>query len=150
MDRKEFLKSLGASAAFAITFSCLGGCSTPVDDNIFTNSENPQNPEIPTTGNALLSINLSDASSSVLKTNGGYLIKNQILVARDLNGNYIAATHICSHDNLKQMVFRKGEYYCTAHGARFDLSGKGLNSKGRRGLKIYKTSVKGNILTVTA
>jgi len=26
MERKEFLKSIGTGAAFAVTFGCLGGC----------------------------------------------------------------------------------------------------------------------------
>jgi nitrite reductase/ring-hydroxylating ferredoxin subunit len=150
MNRKEFLKSLGVSAAFAITYSCLGSCSTPVDDMFLENAQTPQTPQIPQTSSSLLKIDLSDPASNSLKNNGGYLIKNNILVAKNLNGNYVAATVFCSHENLKQMVFRNGEYYCTAHGARFDLVGKGLNSKGSRGLKIYKTSVSGNILTITA
>ncbi|PQJ76043.1 Rieske 2Fe-2S domain-containing protein [Polaribacter gangjinensis] len=147
MNRKEFLKSIGVSAAFAITYSCLGGCSTPVDD-IFL--ETPQSPQTPQTSSSLLKIDLSDPASISLKNNGGYLIKNNILVAKNLNGNYVAATVVCSHDNLKRLIFKNGEYYCTAHGARFDVFGKGLNSKASRGIKIYKTSVSENILTVLA
>jgi hypothetical protein len=32
MERKEFLRSLGAGAAFALTFPCLQGCSKDEDN----------------------------------------------------------------------------------------------------------------------
>ena len=94
MNRKDFLKSIGAGAAFAITFSCLGGCTNDNGD-IFL-EEIALEPD-PVTG-VLLKIDLTDASSSPLKNNGGYLIKNNILVAKDLSGNYVSATVRCSHE----------------------------------------------------
>lgn len=38
MERKEFLRTLGAGAAFAITFPCLGSCSkdNEVEGDILT------------------------------------------------------------------------------------------------------------------
>ena len=144
MNRKEFLKTLGAGAAFAITFSCLGGCTNDNGD-IF-----PEDIAIepdPDTG-ALLTIDLTDTASNPLKKNGGYLIKNRIVVAKDLNGNYVAATVRCSHEPRDKVTFRNNEYYCTEHGARFDLAGKGLNNDGKNGLKIYRTSLDGNTLSV--
>jgi nitrite reductase/ring-hydroxylating ferredoxin subunit len=143
MERKEFLKSIGSAAAFAITFSCLGGCSQAED---FTA------PEViipdPVTG-ALLTIDLSAASSNSLKSNGGYLIKSNIVVAKNTSGNYVAATVVCSHEQKKEVIFRSNEFYCTAHGARFDLNGNGLNTDGKNGLTIYKTSLDGTILSIT-
>ncbi len=169
MERKEFLKSIGAGAAFALTFSCLGGClreeldplaqtnpdgSTPVtpDPNAempTTTTPGTPTPTTPST-NVLLTVDLTTAGAAKLKSNGGYIIKNNIVVAKNLNGEYVAATLICSHDLLKQIVFKNDEYYCTAHAARFDQSGKGLNSKGKKGLKIYGTSVNGSILSIIA
>jgi len=143
MKRKEFLKTLGAGAAFAITYACLGGCSS---ENTMLDEEFLSDPE---TG-LLFKINLNDDSSKTLKNNGGYLIKNNVVVAKDLSGNFVAATVVCSHEQKKKVIFRNGEYYCTSHGARFDLEGKGLNSKGGRGIKTYKTSVTDNILSIIA
>jgi len=93
-------------------------------------------------------MDLAEAAAISLKNNGGYLIKNNIVVARNLAGNYVAATVVCSHEQRKDVIFRNNEFYCTAHGARFDLTGKGLNTDGRNGLKIYKTSLAGSILSV--
>lgn len=140
MKRKEFLKTLGAGAAFAVTFSCLGGCSSSEDTSVFEDISN----ELPFT------IDLTDASTSALADNGGFIIKNNTVVAKDLTGNYVAATNLCSHEQKRKVIFKDGEYYCTDHGARFDLSGNGLNSDGSGGLTIYNTSLDGNILTVSA
>jgi len=209
MERKEFMKSIGAGAAFAVTFGCLGGClreeldplsqtdplagSTPTDsiaevpvstDSTETVIETtpetiPQTtaeaapetvtdtvqettpetvaettpevtPDPSPPSNALFTIDLTSSEASKLAEKGGYIIKNKIVVAKNLDGNYVAATVICSHDLLKKMIFKNNEYYCTEHSARFDQSGKGLNSKGKRGLKIYETSLNGNSLSVFA
>ncbi len=106
----------------------------------------PANPP----SNALFTIDLKSSEASKLRNKGGYIIKNKIVVAKNLSGDYVAATVICSHDLLKKMVFKNNEYYCTEHSARFDQKGKGLNSKGKRGLKIYKTSLNGNALSILA
>lgn len=200
MERKKFMKSIGAGAAFAITFGCLGGClreeldplseldqgaeipqdaiaetvpesTTPIATTPETTTETPteSTPETPTEtpvepapettptpapepstppSNALFSIDLQSSEASNLTSNGGYIIKNNIVVAKNLNGQYVAATVVCSHDYLKKMVFRNNEYYCTQHAARFDQTGKGLNSKAGKGLKIYPTTLSGNTLSI--
>ncbi|WP_439129148.1 Rieske 2Fe-2S domain-containing protein [Polaribacter sp.] len=144
MKRKEFLKTLGAGAAFTIAVSCLGGCTNDNGD-IFPD-DIAIDPD-PVTG-ALLTLDLSAASSNPLKKNGGYLIKNRIVVAKDLNGNYVAATVRCSHEPRDKIIFRNNEYYCKEHSARFNTTGSGLNSKGTNNLKTYKTSVNGNLLSI--
>lgn len=139
MKRKEFLKTLGGAAAFAVTASCLGGCSKsddPVTENPFAG--------LP------FSIDLTDSSSSPLATNGGYIIVNNTVVARDLSGNYVAATNLCSHEQKRKVIFQNNEYFCTEHGARFSLSGNGLNSDASAGLTIFQTVLEGNILTISA
>jgi len=139
MKRIEFLTTLGGAAAFAMTFSCLGGCSKS-DDSV---TENPTS-ELP------FSIDLTDPSSSPLANNGGYIIINNTVVARDLSGNYAAATNLCSHEQKRKVIFQNNEYFCTEHGARFSLSGNGLNSDGSAGLTIFQTTLEGNILTISA
>jgi nitrite reductase/ring-hydroxylating ferredoxin subunit len=139
MKRNEFLKTLGGAAAVVVTFSCLGGCSK---------SDMPSNTDV--TSGLPFTVDLSASSSSALMNNGGYIVKNNTVVAKDLNGNYVAATNLCSHEQKRKVIFRNGEYYCTEHGARFNLSGNGLNSDGSGGLTIFKTSLEGTILTVSA
>lgn len=151
MERKEFLKSIGAGAAFAITFACLGSCLREELDPVMlteTNGTDTTNTNTTTASGVLFSIDLNSSEAAKLATNGGFIVKNNIVVARNLNGAYVAATVICSHDLIKKVTFRNNEYYCTEHGARFDQTGKGLNNDGKKGLRIYKTALNGSILDI--
>lgn len=141
MKRKDFLKKIGGGAAFALTATCLGGCAV---ENI--------NPDQPGTSTAIdFTLDLNAAVNSNLSNNGGYVIvNNQVVVARANSGEYVAATRTCSHDPRKEVILRNGEWYCTAHGARFRLDGAGLNGNGRNGLTIYSTQLDGNMLRVFA
>lgn len=141
MNRKDFLMKLGGGAAFALTATCLGGCAV---ENI--NPDQPGN-----TATIDFTLDLNAAVNSNLSNNGGYVIvNNQVVVARTTGGEYVAATRTCSHDPRKEVIMRNGEWYCTAHGARFRLDGTGLNGNGRNGLTIYNTQLDGNMLRVFA
>lgn len=133
ISRNEFLKKLGFTGASLFALYTLESC---VNETGVTPS-----------GSATLDLSLP--INAALKNNGGYVITNNIVVAK-FNGEYIAATLTCSHEGRTQISFKNNEWYCSAHGARFDTAGKGLNSEGKKGLGIYKTSLSGNILTVTA
>jgi cytochrome b6-f complex iron-sulfur subunit len=137
MERRDFLEKLGIGAAFVLTSSCLGSCSK--DD-------------FAPTGTIDFTVDLAVAANSALATPGGYIIDatNKVVVARDKAGNYVAATQICSHEGKVQVAYNKAtdNYVCSAHGATFDLLGKGTNSNGSKGLKIYKTALTGTKLRV--
>ncbi len=132
MERRDFLEQLGIGAAFVLTSACLGSCKkdtvTPAD--------------------FMLDLNASE--NAALKTNGGYIVTNGIVVARTTSGGYAAATVTCSHEQKKQITYNKGtnEWLCTAHQARFDMTGKGLNGNGSGGLTIYQTSLSGTTLRI--
>jgi cytochrome b6-f complex iron-sulfur subunit len=137
MERRDFLEKLGIGAAFVLTSSCLGGC---------------RKEDFAPTGTVDFTVDLAAATSTALKTNGGYIIDaaRKIVVARDTAGNYVAATQICSHEGRVEVSYNKAtnNYTCSAHGATFDLAGKGTNSNGSKGLTIYKTQVTGTNLRV--
>ncbi len=144
MNRKEFLKSIGAGAAMALILPCVQGCSGGSDDN------GPVN----VTGDVDFTIDLTSPEADALQNNGGFIIKpeinnnNGVVVARNLNGDLIAATRTCSHEGNRRVIFQNNEYFCPVHGARFNQQGTGLNSFGSGGLTIYNTSLSGNILRV--
>jgi nitrite reductase/ring-hydroxylating ferredoxin subunit len=134
MERREFLEKLGIGAAFVITSACMQSCSkdstSPVD---FT-------------------LNLDDVANANLKTNGGYVVSNSTVVARTLAGDYVAVPLKCSHEGLNQVTYRKSSdtFFCTAHSAEFSLTGSGLNSNGKGGLALYKTTLTGTSLRVVS
>jgi len=135
MKRKEFISKLGIGAAFVLTSTCMSSCKKdPVE-----------------IGPVDLTIDLDSAVAEPLKNNGNYIIVDEVVIARGNNGDYLAATIVCSHAQRKEITFRADneEWYCTAHGARYDLDGGGLNNKGEDGLTIFKTTLSGNMLTIT-
>lgn len=145
MERKQFLKSLGAGAAFAITFPCLGGCGK--DDGIDGNLVNPP------TG-IDFTVDLNSAEAANLENNGGFILKNLVVVVKNLEGEFVAATQVCSHQNYDQVRFvnqNGGIFFCDVHGSRFDQTGAPLNTipnSVAKPLKIYNTELNGSLLRV--
>ena len=72
MERKQFLKSLGASAAFTLTFPCLHGCSSDESENSGAIVEEPTEVDF--------TIDLTSPEASKLANNGGFILKNKIYI----------------------------------------------------------------------
>jgi cytochrome b6-f complex iron-sulfur subunit len=143
MNRMEFLKSLGLKGASLFAVYCAAsGLSSCVNESM-----DPTNPT-GGTGNELI-LDLNSAAFSKLNTVGNYVVVSGIVIARVSASSFAAVTQVCSHEGRRQVVFNAGEFYCAAHGARFDTAGKGLNSTGSRGLKTYATVLDGTNLKVT-
>ena len=143
MNRMEFLKSLGLKGASLFAVYCAAsGLSSCVNESM-----DPTNPT-GVTGNELI-LDLTSAAYTKLNTVGNYVIVSGIVIARVSTSTFAAVTQVCSHEGRRQVVFNAGEFYCAAHGARFDTAGKGLNSTGSRGLKTYVTLLEGTTLKVT-
>lgn len=87
-------------------------------------------------------------TSTKLSTVGGYLQQSGIVVAQVSTGVYAAVTQTCTHEPKKKVIFNKNEWYCTDHGARFSLTGSGLNSLGKKGITVYKVANDGKTLVV--
>ncbi len=94
----------------------------------------------------LLTITL--ASTTALQSVGGYISQNGIVVGLVSPGVYAAVTQTCSHEPKKQVVFNGTGFYCTAHGAQFDLAGKGKNTLAGGGIVAYKTITDGKTVVV--
>lgn len=145
MERKQFLKTLGAGAAFAITFPCLGSCSKD-------NGEDGNIVEEPT--NVDFTIDLNSEEAAKLSVNGGFILKNLVVVVRNLEGDFVAASQVCSHQSYDEVRFvsqNGGIFYCDVHGSQFAQDGSNLNqvdSKAPKPLKIYQTELNGDILRV--
>ncbi|MEX0312980.1 MAG: ubiquinol-cytochrome c reductase iron-sulfur subunit [Allomuricauda sp.] len=152
MERKDFLRSLGAGAAFALTFPCLKGCSKDAEGG---------NRIVPS--GVDFTVDLSSSSAAALADNGGFIevasnvAENgltDIVVARNLEGNLVAASLICSHQGYAEVEFvsqDNGIFYCDVHGSRFDQDGTPLNqvdSNPARALKVFNTELDGTTLRV--
>ncbi len=145
MNRMEFLKSLGFKGASLLAVYCaasgLSGC--------VNESMNPSTSD-GTEGNTSneLSLDLTSSPYSKLNTVGNYVIVSSIVIARVSDSSFAAVTQVCSHEGKRAVYYLNGEFYCPEHGAKFSPSGSGLNSKGSRGLKTYRTELIGTTLKV--
>jgi cytochrome b6-f complex iron-sulfur subunit len=140
MNRGAFLKSLGISTGAIMATWCLGGLTSCL------NADTPA----PGDGSVDFTLDLNASENKALLTNGGWLVKNSIVIARTASGDFAAVTQVCSHEGRKQVTYRasKNDFYCTAHGATYSITGKGTNSTGSRGLTSYATQLENNILRV--
>jgi cytochrome b6-f complex iron-sulfur subunit len=142
MDRVSFLKNLGlGGAAIFATVFCAGGLSSCSDSDSDPAPSNPMAKD--------LVLDLSTPAYSKLKTKGEYVIVDKVVIANTNEGKYVAVTLVCSHAGQLGITYRVDKFQCSVHGAQFDNNGKGLNENGAGGLRVYKTSLSGDKLTVT-
>ena len=93
MTRKDFLEKVDIGATFVLTTACLGSCGA--DASI---------------GPVDLELDLTDTTNNALQNNGGYVvIDNQVVVARDNDGELVAATRICSHEQQREIILQDNE-----------------------------------------
>lgn len=134
MDRKEFLANFG-KGALALVFvpACIGGLSSCKKTDLA-----PTNVDFTV-----------DISTGSLAKNGGYLVKNGVIVARTNSGSFLAVSAACTHEGTTvNYVASNNDFYCPNHGAKFDNTGKVTNGPASKNLSQYTTSLDGNILTV--
>jgi cytochrome b6-f complex iron-sulfur subunit len=139
IDRHDFLKSLGLRGAALLAVYCAGqsltACSSKATDPT----------PLPSGG---VTVDLTAPANAALLNVGSYIVTNDVVVANTSKG-YVAVTVVCTHDSFKKVQLRNDQFYCTQHGALYDLTGKGLNALGSGGLKAYTVTKSGNVLTIS-
>lgn len=137
MDRKEFLSSIGLSAAALLLAPCMGGCKKES-----TNSGGDPAPAVDFT------IDLTQTPA--LDNPGGFIYRNGVIIAKTTAGNLIAVSQSCTHQG-GNVAYRSAnnDFYCSNHGARFSTGGSVLQGPATRPLKQYSVSVNGNSVRVT-
>jgi cytochrome b6-f complex iron-sulfur subunit len=133
MDRKEFLSQIGIGGAAVFMGACMAGCSkdgtapTAVD---FT-------------------LDLSAPANAALNAAGGYVYKNNIIVARTQQNTYIAVSQACTHEGTAvQFQGANNRFYCPNHGATFSVTGTVTGGPANKPLTQYNTQLTGTTLRV--
>lgn len=139
ISRNAFLRKMGFGSAAMMALLCTGELTSCTNEAVG-----------PAAGSVDFTIDLTSAANSALTKNGGYIIKNNIVIAKTNQGTYAAVTLVCSHEQQRQVMYRTDRFYCTAHGAEFDNTGKGLNSNGKKGIAAYKTELVDTTLRIYA
>ncbi len=132
MTRKDFLKNMGIGAAFVLTVPCLHSCKG--DDN----GDEPAPLDVD------FLVDLSDPDNATLQTPGSFRVIDKVVVARTIDGDYAAASLVCSHEATEAVTYdeTEDEWFCTTHGARFQLaSGDPTNNITDNDLRVYNTSL---------
>lgn len=134
MDRREFLQRVGVtSLALPVCLGALSGCGQA---NVV--------PDAPTHVDFTI-----DVSSGALAQNGGYLVKNGVLVARTITGDFLAVSAACTHQGTTvRYVGSQNYFYCPNHGATFSSAGSVTRGPATRSLAEYKTALSGSSLRI--
>lgn len=83
-------------------------------------------------------INLNDVTYESLKTKGGYVIVNDIIVAQTNDGQYLAFSAKCTHEGTR-LVYKpvENQFYCPLDLSRFDAKGVVAAGPATRSLQQY-------------
>lgn len=138
MDRKMFLEQISYGGAAIFIGGCLGGCSK-------NNTTDP----VSKPGSIDLTIDLTNPAFVALKSIGGFVITEGIIISRIANGGYIAFQSACTHNSYPiEFQLNNNRFYCSGHGATFNLSGVVTNGPAIKPLTPYTIQLTGNSLRV--
>lgn len=129
MTRKDFIAQVGFGAAAVLAAQCGIGCNKAT-----------------TASNVDFTI---DVSTGQLAANGGYLVKNGVIIARTLSGDFVAVSAACTHEgtsvNYNASV---NQFVCPNHGATFSSNGAVTRGPANSNLTKYNTALSGNTLRI--
>jgi cytochrome b6-f complex iron-sulfur subunit len=138
MDRKQFLEQIGLGSAAILVGMCMGGCSKTEGGGSTTPPSSVD-----------FTLDLTSATYSALNTNGGYIYKDGIIVAKTVAGTFIAVAAACTHQSTNvQYQSNSNKFICPNHGAEFSTTGKVLAGPATTDLKQYTTQLTGTSLRV--
>ena len=131
ISRKDFLSQVGKGAiALAILPACISA--------LHACSKSPTNVDFTV-----------DTSTGTLAVNGGYLVKDGIIVARTNSGTFLAVAAACTHEGTNvEYNASSNNFTCPNHGAQFSSSGSVTRGPASSSLTQYKTTLTGTSLRV--
>ena len=145
MKRHEFFSIIGISAATVAFAPFLTACSK--------SSGVAADPVVPPASGVDFTIDLSLAANAALLTNGGSLIKNNVIVAKTSAGTYAAVASACTHEGAAiQFDNANTRFICSnqsgGHASKFSTSGAVTAGPAGSALKMYSTALTGTSLRI--
>ncbi|GAB4016598.1 QcrA and Rieske domain-containing protein [Spirosoma koreense] len=128
LTRHDFFRIVGTSVGAILLTHCSAGCSK-------ADSGDPT----PTPGQKVdFTLKLADQTNENLRTKGGYVVVNDIIVAQTKDGNFIAVSANCTHQGTLLLYKpNDNQFYCPLHLSRFDSTGKVLMGPATQSLVQY-------------
>ena len=142
MERKEFLKkfTVGGSILFTAPYLLSSCAEDEIPEDMENNNSN---------SNEII-IDLTHADFSDLATVGGYAYKDNLIIFRTGNTNYMALSKLCTHSQCTVTYNHASENLpCPCHGSVFTTSGQVTNGPALTNLKKYNVVLDGNTLKIT-
>ena len=132
MNRKQFLQTLGISAAAVAFIDSIEGCKKP-----------------DTTAKTDFTIDLSTTQYASLNSPGGYAYNQGVIIAKTSTGDFIAVAQACTHQGTSiQYNLSQNDFVCPLHGAKYNTMGGVTNGPATVSLTKYNTSLNGTMLRV--
>jgi cytochrome b6-f complex iron-sulfur subunit len=144
MKRHEFFSTLGISAGMIYLAPVLSSCTKESTDTTTP-------PGGGTSGAVDFTLDLTSATYASLNTNGGSIVKDNIIIAKSSAGVFVALSSICTHQG-STIGFENAasRFHCPNHGSNFGLDGSVLNGPATSALKKYNTALTGTSLRIFA
>jgi len=142
MKRKDFIKKFAIGGSILFTTPMLfNACSDEVGD--------PENTNPPNNPNEII-IDLNHADFAELGDVGGFAYKNDIIIFRTSDTNYVALSKLCTH-NQCTITYNHGsnELPCPCHGSIFSTSGTVTNGPADASLTKYTVVKEGSNLKIS-
>jgi cytochrome b6-f complex iron-sulfur subunit len=136
MDRKAFFETIGVTGAVFLTCKGLESC---------THKEPLPSSKID------ISLNLNDTAYQKLKTPGNFVFvsdKIDLIIAFTINQQYIAAAARCTHEGSLVAYYPSDIFFCSKHGAKFNMKGSVIEGPALLPLKVFNTSISGTTLRI--
>jgi cytochrome b6-f complex iron-sulfur subunit len=131
MERKEFIKLL--------TTGTLLGCAGCLESQ----NSYPAPSEIDFT------LDLTQGENAVLQSAGASLVKYGVIIARQLNNEFVVFSKACSHLGATlRFQPSQNNFVCPRHYSYFDITGFPINGPASLPIRKYKTELDGNNLRV--
>ena len=120
MERNKFFSTLGISAGMLFLAPAMTSCSKSITDATTTPGGS--------TGAVDFTLDLSSATYSALNTNGGSVIKDNIIIAKTASGVFVALSSICTHQGSTiGFESANSRFHCPNHGSNFATDGTVIN-----------------------
>jgi cytochrome b6-f complex iron-sulfur subunit len=146
MERKAFFSSIGFSAGMLFLAPAITSCSKSEDTTPTTSGSTPNTSAVDFT------LDLSSATYAALNSNGGSVVKDNIIIARTSAGAFVAVSSVCTHQQYNPIAFESAasRFHCPNHGSNFGTDGSVINGPALSALKKFNTQLTGTSLRVYA
>lgn len=138
MQRRDFLNEIGLAMAAACTCGLVACSKSSGSNSVIT----------PTNVDFTVDLN------SQLLSEGDFLVKNGVIVARtnssNANSSFVAVSAACTHQGtILNYNEAQGKFICPLHGSQFSKSGTVLQGPAASNLRQYNVAITGSTLNIT-